>query len=262
MASAGQRQPGASHATDDQTCVLYGVGDVHGMHDLLGNLLAEIEADTAAHGLPSTLVFLGDLVDRGPATKLVIDRLMAGPSRPEDQWVVLRGNHEQAMLDALVDGDDAAFHRWLRIGGKQTLASYGHTSKRVTPRQARDLIGERHLGFLMDLPLTHVSGGYLFVHAGVEPGVPLRKQQPADLLAIRKRFLKKPHGLPFTVVHGHTPTDGHPLMGPGRIGVDTGAYMTGILTAVAIEQGQSAQRFLNTRTPTRSHPGSRPSVGR
>ncbi len=250
-----------THATDEQGAVLYGVGDVHGMHDLLSSLLAEIEADAAAHGLPSTLVFLGDIVDRGPETRLVIDRLMSGPPRSEDRWIVLRGNHEQAMLDALARDDETAFQRWLRIGGKQTLASYGQTGKRITLRQARELIGDHHLGFLADLPLTHISCCCLFVHAGVEPDVTLRKKQPADLLTIRKRFLKKPHGLPFTIVHGHTPTDGHPLMGPGRIGVDTGAYMTGILTAVAIEQGQSVQRFLNTRARTRPLQGSRPSVG-
>jgi serine/threonine protein phosphatase 1 len=96
--------------------------------------------------------------------------------------------------------------------------------------------------------LVHIAGDYLFVHAGVEPGVPLHQQDSYKLLNIRGRFLREPHELPFTVIHGHTPTDGQPRLGPGRIGVDTGAYFTGILTAVAIEPNQAGQRFL--RVPT------------
>jgi serine/threonine protein phosphatase 1 len=214
------------------------------MNDLLLHLLAEIEVDSAACGRAATVVFVGDVVNRGPQTKQVLDRLLAGPTRPGDQWIVLRGNHEQLMLDALTTDEPTIFQRWLKMGGVQTLASYGNTAKRVTIADARELIDLAHLEFLAGLPLTHIVGGYLFVHAGIEPGVPLHRQDAARLLTIRKRFLKEPHGLPFTVIHGHTPTDGQPRLGAGRIGVDTGAYFTGILTAVAIEPKQDGRRFL------------------
>jgi serine/threonine protein phosphatase 1 len=225
--------------------LVYGVGDVHGMNDLLVSLLAAIEADADARGLPATLVFLGDVVNRGTQTRQVLDRLMAGPTRRGDQWIVLRGNHEQMMLDALTVNSPGLFQRWLKMGGEQTVASYGCARKRVTPDRVRDLIDPDHVSFLSELPLMHIAGNYLFVHAGVEPGVPLQGQGADTLLTIRRRFLKKPHGLPFTVVHGHTPTDGRPLLGPGRIGVDTGAYFTGILTAVAVEPHAGDWRFIS-----------------
>jgi serine/threonine protein phosphatase 1 len=228
--------------------LIYGVGDIHGMSDLLSHLLVEIEADSAACGHPAMVVFLGDVVNRGPKTRQVLDRLVAGPTRPGDRWVVLCGNHEEMMLEALTVGNANTFQRWLKMGGMQTLASYGGTRKQATPERARDLVDPAHLRFLAGLPLIHIAGDYLFVHAGVEPGVPLQQQDAAKLLTIRGRFLKKAHGLPFTVIHGHTPTDGRPRLGPGRIGVDTGAYFTGILTAVAIEPKQAGQRFLRVST--------------
>jgi serine/threonine protein phosphatase 1 len=225
--------------------LVYAVGDVHGMNDLLGSLLAAIEADATEQGLPATIVFLGDVVNRGAQTRQVLDRLVAGPTRAGDRWIALRGNHEQLMLDALLAGDLATFRRWLKTGGVQTLASYGCVRKKVTPDRARQLVDPDHVRFLAALPLLHVVGDYLFVHAGVEPGVPLQRQDAGTLMTIRRRFLKQPHGLPFTVVHGHTPTDGRPSLGPGRIGVDTGAYFTGILTAVAIEPIRGSRRFLS-----------------
>jgi serine/threonine protein phosphatase 1 len=231
-----------------QGSLLYAIGDVHGMNDLLVRLLAAIEADAAERGLPATVVFLGDVVNRGAQTRQVLDRLVAGPARVDDRWIVLRGNHEQMMLDALLADRQVTFRRWLKIGGAQTLASYGCTRKKVTPDCARQLVDPGHVKFLAALPLMHVVGDYLFVHAGVEPGVPLEQQDATTLMTIRGRFLRKPHGLPFTVVHGHTPTDGQPRLGPGRIGVDTGAYFTGILTAVAIEPDQRGRRFISVPT--------------
>jgi serine/threonine protein phosphatase 1 len=228
----------------ERESLVYGIGDVHGMYDLLVSLLAAIEADATARNLRATVVFLGDMVNRGAQTRQVLDRLVAGPTRPGDHWIVLRGNHEQLMLDALTESSMVTFQRWLKMGGEQTLASYGCTRKKATPDRARELVGSNHVRFLTELPLMHIVGGYLFVHAGVEPGVPLQRQEASKLLTIRRQFLKKPHGLPFTVVHGHTPTDGRPRLGPGRIGVDTGAYFTGILTAVAIEPNHGRWRFI------------------
>jgi serine/threonine protein phosphatase 1 len=222
--------------------LVYAVGDIHGMDDLLAELIVAIEADAAAWGLPATIIFLGDLVNRGSKTRQVIERLMAGSRQAEHRWIVLRGNHEQVMLDAVTR--EMRFKRWLKMGGRATLESYGGTRKDETPEGACRLINPAHLAFLAGLPLTHVEGEYLFVHAGVHPGVPLDRQEAETLLTIRGRFLSQPHRLPFTVIHGHTPTNGAPLLGPGRIGVDTGAYFTGVLTAVAIGPEPGTRRFL------------------
>lgn len=218
------------------------------MNDLLSYLLLEIEADSAGRRRPACVIFVGDVVNRGAQTKQVLDRLLAGPTRPGDRWIVLRGNHEQLMLEALTTDSESMFQRWLKMGGMQTLASYGGTRKHATPRRARDLIDPAHVRFIAQLPMIHIAGPYLFVHAGVEPGVPLQFQEAAKLLSIRGRFLKEPHGLPFTVIHGHTQTDGHPAVRPDRIGIDTGAYCTGILTAVAIEPRETGLRFLQVST--------------
>ena len=223
--------------------LVYAVGDIHGMDDLLADMIVAIDADAAAWGLPATIIFLGDVVNRGRKTRQVIERLMAGPQRADHRWIVLRGNHEQVMLDAVTR--DMRFKRWLKIGGRAAFESYGGTRRDETPEGACRLIDPSHLVFLAGLPLTHVQDGHLFVHAGVHPGVPLDRQDAETLLTIRGRFLNQPHGLPYTVVHGHTPTNGAPLMGPGRIGVDTGAYFTGVLTAVVIGPGPGKRRFLS-----------------
>lgn len=225
--------------------MLYAVGDIHGMDDLLGRLLHLIADD--ATGLPHTVVFLGDAVNRGPHTRAVIDRLVAGPPDPIARWIVLRGNHEQAMLDALAGTDTQAFARWLKRGGAATLRSYGGGRKDATPERARALVGAAHLAFLATLPLMHREGDHLFVHAGVAPGVPLDQQTPETLMTIREPFLRRRHRLPFTVIHGHTPTEGAPLLGPRRIGIDTGACMTGVLTAIAINRDDGTHRFLRAR---------------
>jgi serine/threonine protein phosphatase 1 len=226
---------------------IYAIGDIHGMDSLLQRLLAAIETD-AAHlagpGATKTVIFLGDAINRGPDSRRVIERLLAGPTNPADRWIVLRGNHEQAMLDALGETAPDAFARWLKRGGMATMLSYGAARGDLTPGRARALVGARHMAFLAALPFMHVSGQHLFVHAGVAPGVPLQAQSPAMLMTVRNAFLKKRHKLPYTVVHGHTPTAGAPLLGPGRIGIDSGACLTGILTALAIDPATGRHRFL------------------
>ncbi len=228
---------------------LYAVGDIHGMDDLLALILAMIAVDAA--GAPATVVFLGDAVNRGPQTRAVLDRLIAGPAESRDRWIVLRGNHEQAMLDALTEAQPTAFSRWLKRGGAATLRSYGGGRKDATPERARALVGRDHLEFLAGRPLMHCEDGHLFVHAGVTPGVPLAEQSPEALMTIRDPFLRKRHRLPYTVIHGHTPTNGQPLLGPRRVGIDTGACLTGVLTAIAIDRTSGAHRFLHARDDNR-----------
>lgn len=221
---------------------VYAVGDIHGRADLLRKLLGLIEADNAQQPPAEVwLIFLGDYVDRGPASRDVIDILMQDPPFA-DKVVRLRGNHEDAMLAFL---DDPARGRiWLDWGGMATLMSYGvrvppdmapdkrfdHMSKRL-----RDLLPPEHKDFIEGMPFEHTMGDYLFVHAGVNPQVPLDRQDPFDLTTIRSPFLEWGKPLGKMVVHGHTISTDGPVMLPWRIGIDTGAYATGRLTALVLE---------------------------
>jgi serine/threonine protein phosphatase 1 len=217
--------------------LIYAVGDVHGRADLLLSLLDEIASDADSLGRPARVVLLGDLVNRGPQSREVLDLLLGGPSRPQDEWVVLRGNHDQLMLDALRGGKPTVFASFLAKGGAATLASYGLPRRRMSLRSAQEVVPAAHLDFLESLPLLYCADRYLFVHAGVEPGKALEQQTAKTLMTIRHEFLEKDHGLPFTVVHGHTPTP-QPVLTPFRIGIDTGASSAGILTCVALGDGE------------------------
>lgn len=228
---------------------VYAIGDIHGMDALLARMLGRIDAETEGQVAPHTVVFLGDAVNRGPHTRQVLERLIAGPRRPGCRWIVLRGNHEQAMLDAFTSRGEDCFGRWIKRGGMATLASYGGTRKDASKARARALVGEEHIAFLATLPLMHVEAGHVYVHAGVAPGVPLARQSPEVLMNIRTPFLTKRHRLPYTVVHGHTPTEGEPLLGPRRIGIDSGACVTGILTAMVVEGDPHRRRFLRVAAP-------------
>jgi serine/threonine protein phosphatase 1 len=228
----------------DNECPVYAVGDIHGMADLLDRLLLEIEADAANLGVPARVIFLGDIVNRGPDSRKVVERLLEGPRRLGDEWLVLRGNHEQSLLDAL--DDDDAFEKFIPRG-VQTMQSYGLTRKSMTRKAFRSALPDSHKTFLEGLPLTCRTKTHLFVHAGVLPGKQLQDQKPNDLLTIRERFFEKAHTLHRTVVHGHTPTNGDPVIAEKRIDIDTGAYLTGILTAVALQCGHEP-RFLSVQS--------------
>jgi len=231
--------------------LLYAVGDIHGRSDLLRRLLEAIAADAAAaSGVRTrTLVFLGDYVDRGPDSKGVIDVLLGGlPDRFEAHF--LKGNHEALLLGFLYGA--TPLEHWLLNGGEATMASYGvdvdrlvlsGASEEIWRNAFRKTLPAAHLTFFKTLELTLPVGDYLFVHAGVRPGVPLTEQGEADLIWIRGQFLDYPGSLGKIVVHGHTPAR-EPEMRSNRIGIDTGACFTGTLTALRLE-GRS-RRFLQT----------------
>ena len=217
---------------------VYAVGDVHGCAGQLGALHAAIAEDLARRPVAAPLLLhIGDYVDRGPDSAGVIARLLAGPALPAGvpvgvEVVNLMGNHERTMLDAL-DGDRAAGTDWLFQGGRPTLESYG-----IDPDGPREAwasgLPPGHLAFLRGLALQRAEGGYLFVHAGVRPGVPLDAQAPEDLLRIRQPFLYTEQKLGAVVVHGHTPVKA-PVVRDNRIAIDTGAVFGGKLTAVVLE---------------------------
>ena len=218
------------------------MGDVHGRLDALEPLLRSIAEDymLTKPGEPAMLVFLGDYVDRGPDSKRVVDLVMGMRSHAEFEVRALKGNHEEALLYFL---DDPAFGaQWMEHGGGPTLVSYGvqppptRTDNQAWAKTADELkraIPKAHHAFYRDLELMVTVGDYAFVHAGVRPGVPLDQQVERDLLWIRHEFLaeKGPH--PKVIVHGHTPNEEAQLT-RWRLGVDTGCYATGLLTAVRL----------------------------
>jgi serine/threonine protein phosphatase 1 len=251
-----RRRPAPEGASTDGR-VIYAVGDVHGRLDLLDPLLEQIRDDALTAALPkSVLIFVGDYIDRGGASKGVIDRVIALQHEGVFEVRALKGNHEEALLAFL---DDASFGpTWCENGGTQTLVSYGVTAPSLRKDsagwvKARDAFEQalpaEHLGFLASLELSVVYGGYVFVHAGLRPGVPLGAQQERDLLWIRQEFLSAQRPFEKIVVHGHTPTD-EPFMGAHRIGIDTGAYATGLLTAVRLEDDE--RRLIQSAAPHRS----------
>ena len=224
----------------------YAVGDIHGRVDLLEHLLAKIHADLQHRPAPKTLlVFVGDLVDRGPSSAQVIERLRCY-RRDGVRPVFLLGNHEEVLL-RIIAGDSSVVESWLKFGGLQCLQSYGVTLASIRGRSAEQVVEivrasvpPEHVEFLESFADSCRFGDYLFVHAGIRPGVEVDQQSQADLRWIREPFLfdETDHG--FVVVHGHTITD-EVEERPNRIGIDTGAYRSGVLTALAIE---STERWL------------------
>ena len=229
---------------------LYAVGDIHGRADLLEALLAQIATDAAAHPKAAKrLIFLGDYVDRGPASSAVIDRVLHdGPAGFE--VVPLMGNHEEMMLRFL---EDLAVGRtWMMNGGDATLGSYGVEPPSMFAgtalfRRAQQQFAERlpasHKNFLAGLAVMHTEADYLFVHAGVRPGVALEEQRTEDLLWIRDEFLDSSLDFGKVVVHGHSITL-EPEFRPNRIGIDTGAYRSNQLTCLVLDGTE--RRLLTT----------------
>lgn len=223
---------------------IYAIGDIHGRHDLLVSLLAQIEADDRARGgSPAMLVFLGDLVDRGPESAQVVETLMQlAAQRPEGATRFLLGNHEEVFL-AVLGGDLKALKFFDRIGGKETILSYGVTEAEYREADYDALmqmvlarVPSRHAEFLRAFEDMIVVGDYVFVHAGIRPGEPLDRQRASDLRWIREEFLSFTGAHEKIVVHGHTIST-TVEMSAQRIGVDTGAYRSGVLSAVGFEGG-------------------------
>ncbi len=226
--------------------LVYAIGDIHGCYDELRALLAKIaqDAERRAAGRTASLIFCGDYIDRGTASSQVLDALCWLKRHGPYHVHFLKGNHEQVMLQYIAD--PAPVREWVAFGGAQTLHSYGvappdmadSLERHVT---ARDDLLERmpvaHLRFLETLELMVGIGDYAFVHAGVRPGVRLSEQTEEDLLWIRAGFIDADRAHERIIVHGHTPERSGPVMRPHRIGIDTGAYETGVLTALRLEDG-------------------------
>jgi serine/threonine protein phosphatase 1 len=242
-----RKQP-RPHAVPDGRRI-YSVGDIHGRLDLLEDLLARIEEDDRARGrAASEIIFLGDLVDRGPDSRGVVEHLMAVGAGPRPVRFLM-GNHEQVFLRAL-EGDLKALRFLIRIGGRETLLSYGITEEEYgdlayedLALAARERVPQAHVRFLAGFEKWIEVGDYLFVHAGVRPGIALEEQSASDLCWIRDDFLNHRDSFGPMVVHGHSITQGVDVRA-NRIGIDTGAFASGRLTAIGLE-GQE-RWFLST----------------
>jgi serine/threonine protein phosphatase 1 len=237
---------------------VYAVGDVHGCHDELLALERVIQRDATQFPGRKLIIMLGDYVDRGPGSAAVLDHLCADPPAGFDRLCLI-GNHDLAMLDYL-EGR-AGFSGWMAMGALPTLHSYGidvhGLSREFGQREGFDeairaAIPNAHVDFLRRLPILLDSGKFLFVHAGIRPGIDIAEQSDEDLLYIRRAFHESPHDLPRYVVHGHTPVDAAEMNGR-RVNLDTGAFFSGRLTALRIWQGRG-RLLSNLHQPARSAP--------
>lgn len=222
--------------------VVYAVGDVHGCADLLDRMHELIREDAdAVRCSRRVVVYLGDYVDRGPDSKGVVDRILDAPLDGFEAHCLI-GNHEEFLIDFLTDIE--AGPGWLFNGGHTTLQSYGVDLRPGTDlnygrleelqQQFLDALSDEHLAFYRNLEFNHTEGDYFFVHAGVRPGVPLQNQSDEDMLWIRDEFLGSGADFGKMIVHGHT-ISWEPEFRNNRIGIDTGAFTSGVLTGLALE---------------------------
>ena len=228
---------------------LYAIGDIHGQLGLLQAAHDLIADDMARHG-PGPVIHVGDLVDRGPDSRGVIDFLADGIAAGKD-WVVLKGNHDRMFTRFLRDPWEPelglrAELSWLhpRLGGADTLRSYGVANAGDRPvekvhAEAREAIPQAHVAFLSERPVLHRAGDCVFVHAGIRPGVALEDQTETDLVWIREPFLTETASFGPLIVHGHTAIDAATHYG-NRLNLDSGAAYGGPLSAVVIEGREAA----------------------
>jgi serine/threonine protein phosphatase 1 len=221
---------------------IYAIGDIHGRADLLAGLLSRVDAHLASRPVSNPVrIFLGDYIDRGPASREVLDLLIA--EARSCRSVFLKGNHESYLTE--FTSNPPILDHWQRLGGLETLMSYGITptlnanagTQVQLAAALRRVLPESHRNFLSKLETSFTCGDFFFVHAGVRPGIPLSKQREEDLLWIRYDFLLHEEPFEKIIVHGHTPVTG-PQVHPNRINIDTGAYASGRLTCLVLESDQ------------------------
>jgi serine/threonine protein phosphatase 1 len=232
---------------------VYAIGDVHGCKNQMVELLRAIDEDRRGYAGRAHLVFLGDLVDRGPASAEVLEHLLTA-KLPADEVTFLMGNHEELLLDCY-DGKVRRYSPWLQFGGLETMASYGVSAEELGSYDLdlseimKRVVPHGHIAFVRSFQNTLRIGDFVFVHAGIRPGTALEHQTPSDLRWIRTGFLndKTDHG--FTVVHGHSIVPKIERR-HSRIAVDTGCYRTGILSALVLDGAESSALFTDCNHET------------
>ncbi|EJZ17594.1 serine/threonine specific protein phosphatase [Rhizobium sp. Pop5] len=237
------RQPRPRLTLDIAEIPTYAIGDIHGRYDLLLKAEEAILRDGARLPGRKLIVTLGDYIDRGPESAQVISHLMEPPPEGFDR-ICLAGNHENTMLD-YIDGW-VSYDDWMGMGSAELLKSYGLDPEHlplVFPSGAkldafiRQSLPHTHIDFMRAMPIMLDTPNVVFVHAGIDPTLPLAAQRDDDLVFIRNRFLESKVPLPKLVVHGHTPND-EPDIRSRRLNLDTRAYRSGKLTAARFWQGQ------------------------
>jgi serine/threonine protein phosphatase 1 len=211
--------------TQDQSAErkTYAIGDAHGRFDLVCQAISLAEADAGEIG--GVFVCCGDFIDRGPQGRNIIDLFMAGPSLPNWRWIILKGNHEDIMLQALAE-PELKLHWWLRNGGGSTLASYGYAhGDALKPLR----VPRVHLEWLAALPLYHADAHRVFVHAGLDPSLPLDQQSEQEMMWVRSGRRDDYSFDGKHVVHGHEQFADGPILLSGRTDLDTFAWLTGRL---------------------------------
>ncbi|CAL4868626.1 Bis(5'-nucleosyl)-tetraphosphatase, symmetrical [Asticcacaulis sp. MM231] len=238
----------------------YAIGDIHGYDDLFECMIDRIRIDAELIGERPRIVLLGDYIDRGPLSRQVLDRVQRLQKALWCDVVALMGNHEEALLRFL---DEPEFGTtWRDWGGAATLDSYGVPMPYMAHSEAiwqavrQDFAAKMdpdHLALLRAMPTSFQAEDYLFVHAGVDPDRPLADQNGATFMYIRGRFLRADQACEYVVVHGHSPHK-VPVNTRWRIGIDTGVYYSGILTAVRLHgetrELMQVQREMDTDRPS------------
>lgn len=250
----GENAPATQTKQIEPSQRIYAIGDIHGRHDLLVDLLNLIEADDSTRPpLPVTLVFLGDLIDRGLMSQDVVHHVMTLMEHCPNVRCLM-GNHEELLMHAWA-GEESAANIFLRAGGLETLVSYGASADAVRAASPAELcaltqkyVPKEHVTFLGSLENCWRSGDVLFVHAGIRPNVPIGEQKPRDMRWIRKEFTDCEEEFGVLVVHGHSITEQVDER-TNRIGIDTGAFASGRLTAIGLEGG--THWFVQTGPPIR-----------
>lgn len=225
--------------------LIYAIGDIHGRADLLGRMLEGIveDSDARRHQFADRpmIIFLGDYVDRGRQSRQVIEVALLFAQNNAFEVRFLLGNHEEAMLDFFDHRTTGA--GWSKRGGRATMESYGllvpsDSADRLVWSGAREALRKKipaeHVQFLRSLETSVECGNLFFVHAGVRPDIPLNAQTKNDMLWIRREFLNHEGGFDKVIVHGHTPAE-RAFIGPHRVGLDTGAYASGLLSAARFD---------------------------
>jgi serine/threonine protein phosphatase 1 len=241
-----------NHASIPAGAVIIAIGDIHGNLNALDKLLAKLRSDVIPDAKEILCIFLGDYIDRGQASKRVVERLIDWSDK--HTTIFLQGNHEASLLQFLEDPVRGG--NWLKHGGIETLIDYGviPTLGPYSPRETIALrdqlllkLPKTHQAFFQNLNLFHSVGDYMFVHAGINPKVPIFDNNPLDLLWIREPFLKHRSLFEKVVIHGHTITpNGEPEIRRNRVGIDTGSYFNGIITAMIIQGDQKS--FLSSKS--------------
>jgi serine/threonine protein phosphatase 1 len=226
----------------------YAIGDVHGRSDLLRFLLAFIASDADRRRQEPRVIFLGDIVDRGPDSRGAVD-LVASTLKRWPSSRLLLGNHDDYFLRVMTEDipDERILALWLRNGGDATVTSYDFMGDLDAARMTVRIDFADHLDLLRSASLIETDGSFVFVHAGIDPAKAIDAQDRKDCLTIRKGFLDHDGPLSHTVVHGHSITDSkQPEVAGNRIALDTGAYGTGRLTTLIIDPATDAMEFACT----------------